>query len=173
MPDQKPIVACYSDGFTSTTPLLTVFLLSTRSFYLDVKICSTELIDLERQMGDNFQRCVVATVISPDAGIKYALCGGSWFRFESRALARAIIDHQYDPFAAHVMPFGHFISLMNDKQGHKFSGGNSYRTDRPDPSGTVALPRNPGLPAGALPRDRFERLMQQSLRMASDALRSA
>jgi hypothetical protein len=50
-----------------------------------------------------------------------------WYRFDSRALALAIVDRIETPEAAHVRPFIEFIVIMNRIQKIKFFRGSGPR----------------------------------------------
>jgi hypothetical protein len=169
-PDHKPVVKSYMDGFTCNLALLAIFCLATMSFHHDVKVLRDELVMTSRDMGDEeYDRCLAATRASDQIQRIETPEKDVWYRFDSRALALAIVDHVDVPEAAHVRPFMEFILTMNRIQQIKYFRGSGPR--RTESEGILDSRRRLAA-LGGLAADKYERLYFASLLIAHEALNS-
>jgi hypothetical protein len=140
-----------------------VFSLSTPSFYLDVKVNEFYNDRMATEMGPQFDQCMLALNICADTDRRPSPIRTWWYRFESRALARAIGDYHQNPPAPHVLPFLHYLKPIGKEQGIKFNSGPSRRTD---------YFNEPRHQLQNLHRDRFEALFNDSMETVRIALGS-
>jgi hypothetical protein len=108
----RPLVVAYSNGGFTNTALSVVFLLAAMPFTFDVKIQSDDLVQAARDLDSWHEDCIEAAETHETILIRWTPDKSCWFRFDSRALARAIVDYGSGFMSDHILLFMPFVAVM-------------------------------------------------------------